>query len=72
MAKPATKRSAGRSAREMFRKRKDSALYKLHDLARVCEADVYVVILRNDRIYSYQTRDDEIFPPTREQIVRSA
>jgi len=43
---------------------------KAHQLARLCYADLELIIRRNGRYYTYRSTDDERWPPTRTEIVR--
>lgn len=42
---------------------------KADQLARLCHAEVALIIRRNGRYYTYRSTDHEQWPPTRSEIV---
>ncbi|KAI9732147.1 MAG: hypothetical protein M1834_004243 [Cirrosporium novae-zelandiae] len=49
--------------RERFRRRKINLLKKAHEMKLMCEAEVYLVIHRNERYYVYNSSDCPQWPP---------
>ena len=60
-----------RREREMFRKRKTCHLKKANELAQKCSADVYMVIYRKGRYYTYSSTERKGWPPDDETVVSS-
>ena len=58
-----------RREREMFRKRKMCHLRKANELAQKCNADVYMIICRKDRYYTYSSTERKGWPPDDKLIV---
>ena len=44
---------------------------KADQLARLCHADVALIIRRNGRYYTYRSTDHERWPPPMSEIVRT-
>ena len=55
--------------REKFRKRSSSFFRKANELAQLAEAQIYVVILRNNRYYTYKSTEQPNWPPSESDIV---
>jgi len=60
-----------RILREKFRKRRANFIKKAHELKQICQAEVYVVIRRNDRYYTYTSTRHPQWPPPDSEIVDS-
>lgn len=58
-----------RIAKERFHGRKNSLFKKAHELGILYETDVYLILRRNHRFYTYKTKDDPSWPPSEKQIV---
>lgn len=58
-----------RSMREMYRKRKTTLIKKAHELGKLCEVDIAVIICRNGRYFTYRSMDRQSWPPSMDQIV---
>jgi len=58
-----------RSVREMYRKRKITLIKKAHELGKLCEVDIAVIICRNGRYFTYRSMDRQSWPPSMDQIV---
>src|SRR5437762_9682502 len=56
---------------EKFRKRKNNILKKGDELRLLCGADVFILLRRKGRYYTYKSTDQPSWPPTLEQIVRT-
>ena len=67
-----TPKIKGRATDEKFRKRKNNILKKGDELRLLCEADVYILLRRKGRYYTYKSTDQPSWPPTLEKIVRTA
>ena len=55
---------------EKFRKRKNNILKKGDELQLLCEADVYILLYRKGRYYTYKSTDQPSWPPPLEKMVR--
>lgn len=64
-------RNPNRAIREKFRKRRCNLMKKADELAYMCQADVYLVMYRGDKFYSYSSTDREEWPPSEEEMVSS-
>ena len=58
-----------RATREMYRKRKMTLVKKAHELGKLCEVDVAIIICRNGRYFTYRSMERRSWPPFMEQIV---
>ncbi|KFZ23506.1 hypothetical protein V502_02013 [Pseudogymnoascus sp. VKM F-4520 (FW-2644)] len=47
-----------RPLREQFRKRKNSLFQRAHETSAVCEANILIVVEKNNRLHVYGTMDD--------------
>ena len=56
---------------EKFRKRKNNILKKGDELRLLCGADVYILLYRKGRYYTYKSTDQPFWPPLLEKIVRT-
>ena len=65
----AEKENQRKRSREKFRRRRINLLKKANALSSLCEADVYVVIHRYGRLYTYKSRDSPNWPPSEDDIV---
>lgn len=61
-----------RIVREKFRKRKVSCLKKVHELGSLCQAEVYILIFRNGKYYTYKSTNQPDWPPPDSEIVCSS
>jgi len=43
-----------RNMREMYRKRKTILIKKTHELEKLCEINIAIIICRNDRYFTYR------------------
>jgi len=68
MAKRTDKR---RAVQEKFRKRSYNLLRKANELSQQTGSDIYVLIYRNHRYYSYQSTDRAGWPASEQDIVSS-
>jgi hypothetical protein len=60
-----------RSAKNRFRKRRNGLFKKTFELSKLCEAEVFLVIEKDDKFYTFRSTEDESWPPTMEEIVSS-
>jgi hypothetical protein len=58
-----------KNTQEKFRRRKISLLSKANDLHRFFGADVFLVIQKKGKYYTYISAKKPHWPPTKEQIV---
>jgi hypothetical protein len=58
-----------KNTREKFRRRKISLFNKADDFHRIFGADVFFVIRKKGRYYTYTSAEKLHWPPTKEQIV---
>jgi hypothetical protein len=56
---------------EKFRKRKNNILKKGDELRLLCGADVYILLHRKGRYFTYKSTDQPSWPPPLEKIVRT-
>ncbi|KAI9799072.1 MAG: hypothetical protein M1833_004266 [Piccolia ochrophora] len=54
--------------REKFRKRRKTLYAKACQISQLCDADVYVLVRKNDRFYEFSSKDDLSWPPPKEKI----
>ena len=55
---------------QQFTRKKPNLMKKADQLARLCHADVALIIRRNRRYYTYRSTDHEWWPPSMTEIVR--
>jgi hypothetical protein len=60
-----------KAADEKFRKRKNNIVKKGDELRLLCEADVFILLHRKGRYYTYKSTDQPSWPPTLEKIIRT-
>ncbi len=60
---------AAKAKTQQFSRRKPNLMKKADQLARLCHADVALIIRRNGRYYTYRSTDHEQWPPTISEIV---
>lgn len=58
-----------RIARERFRGRKNCLFKKAYEVGKLYQTDVYLVLYRNHRFYTYSSRDEASWPSSEKQIV---
>lgn len=63
-------RNPSRAIREKFRKRSGSLLKKADELAYICPTDVYQILYRGKKFYTYSSTDRDDWPPSEEKVVR--
>ena len=56
--------------REKARKRTQSLFRKANELAQIADANIYVVINRNDKYQIYKSTDQPGWPPSEQEMVR--
>lgn len=56
--------AAKRRLREKFRRRRVNLFRKADQLSKIAEAVVYVVVVRNDLCYSYNSAGKDSMPPS--------
>jgi hypothetical protein len=52
-----------------FRKRRIGIMKKAYALSTICGADVAVIIRREERFYTYRSKNDNTWPPSMKDIV---
>lgn len=62
---------AAKAKTQQFSGRRSNLIKKADQLARLCHADVALIIRRNGRYYTYRSTDHEQWPPIRSGIVSS-
>lgn len=60
---------AAKAKTQQFTRRKLNLLKKADELARLCNADLALIIRKNGRYYTYKSTDHESWPPTMVEIV---
>ncbi len=60
---------AAKAKSQQFTRRKLNLVKKSDQLARLCHADLALVIRKNGRYYTYLSTDDDQWPPTITEIV---
>ena len=60
---------AAKAKTQQFFSRKPNLMKRADQLARLCRADVALIIRRNGRYYTYRSTDREQWPPTMLEIV---
>ncbi|KAL8641808.1 MAG: hypothetical protein Q9228_001426 [Teloschistes exilis] len=63
-------RNPSRAIREKFRKRSGSLLKKADELAYMCQTDVYLILYRGNKFYTYSSTDRDDWPPSEEEMNR--
>ena len=58
-----------RTKQNVYRKRKSTLIKKAYELGKLCEADVAVIICRNDRYFTYRSLNKQSWPPSMKDIV---
>jgi len=61
---------AAKAKTQQFTRRKPNLIKKADQLARLCQADVALIIRRNGRYYTYRSIDHDQWPPSLSEIVR--
>ena len=56
-------------AQEKFQGRLTCLMKKAHEIGVLCESDVYVVLYRHGRYYTYKSKDSPTWPPSDQQMV---
>jgi len=54
---------------QKFVRRKKNLLKRSHELARLCEAEVAIIIYKNGKYYTYRSTDKDSWPPSVADIV---
>lgn len=62
---------AKKAKMQQFTRRKPNLIKKVDQLARLCHADVALIIRRNERYYTYRSTDHIQWPPPMSEIVRT-
>ena len=60
---------AAKAKTQQFTRRKSSLMKKADELARLCHADLALIIRKNDRYYTYRSIDHNQWPPRLNEIV---
>ena len=55
---------------QQFTRRKSNLVKKADQLARLCHADLALIIRKNGRYYTYRSTEHDSWPPTIREIVR--
>jgi len=58
-----------RTAREQFRRRRYTFLKSASAISTDCQADVYVVVFRHGKYFTFKSTDRPSWPPSQEEIV---
>lgn len=61
---------AAKAKTQQFTRRKSNLMKKADQLARLCHADLALVIRKNGKYYTYRSTDHERWPPNITEIVR--
>lgn len=61
---------AAKAKSQQFTRRKLNLMKKADQLARLCQADVALIVRRNGRFYTYRSMDHQQWPPAMSEIVR--
>ncbi len=61
--------SANKGYNQQFARRKKSLIRRTNQLAQLCQADIALIIRKNNRYYTYRSLVDKDWPPTRAEIV---
>jgi hypothetical protein len=54
---------------EQFRKRKNSFFERGNEMCTVCGVDMYILISKNDKYYTFQNLNSQTWPPSKEYMV---
>ncbi len=60
---------AAKAKTQQFTRRKSNLVKKADQLARLCHADLALIIRKNGRYYMYRSTDHDQWPPTITEIV---
>ncbi len=60
---------ADKKINEKFRKRKRSLVNKADQLAKLCQADVYLVVSRENQYITYSSTEKAGWPPSKDELV---
>ena len=60
---------ADKKINEKFRKRKRSLMNKADQLAKLCQADVYLVVSRENQHVTYSSTEKAGWPPSKDELV---
>ena len=60
---------ATKAKSQQFSRRKSNLIKKADQLARLCQADLALIIRKNNRYYIYRSIDHDQWPPTLMEIV---
>lgn len=58
-----------RNSRVKFVRRSHTLKVKAHELAKFCDADVYLIINHKRGSFVYSSVDDKLWPPSDEKLV---
>ena len=61
---------SSRSVQEKWRKRRLNLLKKANELSQMCDAQIYIVMLRDSKYYTYKSTEQD-WPPSDLEIVSS-
>jgi hypothetical protein len=61
-----------RAEQERFRKRTKNFLRRAEEIETQCGADIYVMVRRNGRYYTYRSKNCPSWPPPPEQVQTTA
>ena len=59
---------ADKKINEKFRKRKRSLMNKADQLSRLCQADIYLVVSRDNQHFTYSSTDKSGWPPSSDEL----
>ena len=60
---------AAKAKTQQFTRRKSNLMKKADELARLCHADLALIIRKNDKYYTYRSIDHNQWPPRLTEIV---
>lgn len=58
-----------RKLREQFRRRRNNLFKSATSISSTCDADIYVLVLRHGKYFTFKTTDRSSWPPCLEEIV---
>ena len=61
--------ATAKSKSQRFTRRKACLMKKAHELAKICEADLALIIRKKNRYYTYCSMEEKQWPPTMAEIV---